>query len=529
MGNQPSLMDKLTSLAKRRGFVFQSSEIYGGLGSTWDYGPLGVELKRNVKNRWWRDMVTAREDVVGMDAAILMHPKVWEASGHVEQFHDLMVENKLTNRRHRLDHLLEQQTDGVIDELAKVFVPLIKRGDLDRSVQEAYPADGVGYNWMMDLDDLEDEKRMMFEIFRQEYRYEFIRIIVDRVLSEDVDSDLNRFGILDNGKEAVWAIPRDFALMFKTHIGPTEDEASVTYLRPETAQGIFVNFLNVQSTARAKLPFGIAQMGKAFRNEITTGNFLFRTREFEQMELEYFVRPDETTKWLEYWADLRLNWYLALGVTPSKLRLRPHSAEELAHYSKACYDVEYQFPFMQQADGSPGWGELEGIADRGTYDLSRHQEFSGKKLAFFDPELNQSVLPAVVETSAGVDRTVLTLLADAYHEEEVKGEQRVVLRLAPALAPITAAVFPLVNKDGMPELARKLVDDLRGDFATFYDAGGSIGRRYRRQDEAGTPFGVTIDGQTTEDQTVTVRERDSMAQERVALEQVAEYVRNKMT
>ena len=501
MGNQPSLMDKLTSLAKRRGFVFQSSEIYGGLGSTWDYGPLGVELKRNVKNRWWRDMVTAREDVVGMDAAILMHPKVWEASGHVEQFHDLMVENKLTNRRHRLDQLLAGQGQEVVAGLATALGIKVQAGDS--------PVDVT------------------------------IPRIMAAIAERGGDVELNGHGILDPGasgkfKEGDWTVPREFALMFKTHIGPTEDEASVTYLRPETAQGIFVNFLNVQSTARAKLPFGIAQMGKAFRNEITTGNFLFRTREFEQMELEYFVRPDETTKWLEYWADLRLNWYLALGITASKLRLRPHSAEELAHYSKACYDVEYQFPFMQQADGSPGWGELEGIADRGTYDLSRHQEASGKKLAFFDPELNQSVLPAVVETSAGVDRTVLTLLADAYHEEQVpsassgQSETRVVLRLAPALAPITVAVFPLVNKDGMPELARKLVDDLRGDFAAFYDAGGSIGRRYRRQDEAGTPFGVTIDGQTTEDQTVTVRDRDSMAQERVALEQVAGYVREKM-
>ncbi|MEE9161863.1 MAG: glycine--tRNA ligase, partial [Candidatus Neomarinimicrobiota bacterium] len=441
------------------------------------------------------------EDVVGMDSAILMHPKVWEASGHVAQFHDLMVENKLTNKRYRLDQLLEGQAQPQVDQLAK---------DL------GYPSE--------DGDSL-------------------VHVVIPRILhaivKENKTVDLSKYEFLDDANRkkkgaADWAIPRQFNLMFKTHVGPTEDEAAATYLRPETAQGIFVNFLNVQAAARAKLPFGIAQMGKAFRNEITTGNFLFRTREFEQMELEFFVRPEHTTKWLEYWADLRLNWYLELGVTPGKLRLRPHGKDELAHYSKACYDVEYQFPFMQQEDGGEGWGELEGIADRGTYDLSQHQEFSGKKLAFFDPELNRSVLPAVVEASAGVDRTVLTLLTDAYHEEEAPKaggegtEPRVVLRLAPALAPITVAVFPLVNKDGMPEIARKLADDLRGDLAAFYDAGGSIGRRYRRQDEAGTPFCVTIDGQTSEDQTVTVRDRDTLKQERVALERVEGYVRERM-
>ncbi len=482
------LMDKLTSLAKRRGFVFQSSEIYGGLASTWDYGPLGVELKRNVKNRWWRDMVTARENIVGLDAAILMNPKVWEASGHVEQFHDPLVDDRNSQKRYRLDHLLASQTPELLSKLATELLGRAPEGPPDPDTLTA---------------------------------------LTEAILAQE-DVDLNSLGLLADGKAADWTLPRQFNLMLKTHLGPTEDEGSLTYLRPETAQGIFVNFLNVQAAARQRLPFGIAQIGKAFRNEITTGNFIFRTREFEQMEMEFFVRPGQTTKWLEYWTDERLNWYISLGITPGNLRVRPHGPDELAHYSTACNDVEYRFPFMQKGDDSEGWGELEGIADRGTYDLQRHAEFSGKKLSFMDPGLNEKVLPAVVESSAGVDRTVLALLTDAYHEEEVKGEVRVVLRLSPAMAPITVAVFPLVNRDGMPERAHQLVDDLMGDFAAFYDAGGSIGRRYRRQDEAGTPFGITIDGQTSEDQTVTIRDRDSMAQERISLDKVKVWLREKM-
>ncbi len=487
MNKRTDLMDKLTSLAKRRGFIFQSSEIYGGLGSTWDYGPLGVELKRNVKNRWWRDVVTAREDVVGMDAAILMHPRVWEASGHVEQFHDPLVDDKVTKKRYRLDHLLEAQDREVIEKVHLELLGSPLKGEIDLHV---------------------------------------ITAIVELLMGDERKVDLNEFGILADGKEADWTLPRQFNLMLKTHLGPTEDDASVAYLRPETAQGMFVNFLNAQSTARAKLPFGIAQLGKAFRNEITTGNFLFRTREFEQMELEFFVRPDDTARWLEYWSQARLEWYATLGIDSEKLRLRPHGPEELAHYSTACFDVEYRFPF--------GWSELEGIADRGTYDLDRHAEYSGKRLTYFNPDANEHIVPAVVEASAGVDRTFLTILADAYHEEEAPKaggegvEQRVVLRLSPELAPITVAVFPLVNRDGMPELAHNIVDDLRGEFAAFYDAGGSIGRRYRRQDEAGTPYGITVDGQTLEDQTVTVRDRDSMEQVRVSADKVREYLHEKL-
>ncbi|MCK4578604.1 MAG: glycine--tRNA ligase [Candidatus Marinimicrobia bacterium] len=480
-GKRSEIMDKLTSLAKQRGFIFQSSEIYGGLGSTWDYGHLGVELKRNIKNRWWRDIVTARQDVVGMDAAILMHPKVWEASGHVEKFHDLMVANRNNKKRYRLDHLLEAQETDVVSGLHEAVLGTALEGEADTHA---------------------------------------ITAIVDGIVMDDKGLDLNQFGILADGKKADWTVPRQFNLMFKTFIGPTDEETNRAYLRPETAQGIFVNFLNVQAAARAKLPFGIAQMGKAFRNEITTGNFIFRTREFEQMEMEFFVRPEKTAEWLEYWSNARLEWYQSLGIRPEKLCLRPHGEDELAHYSSACYDVEYEFPF--------GWSELEGIADRGTYDLDQHQAYSGKKITYFDTQANQHIVPAVVEASAGVDRTILTVLSDAYHEEQVKGETRVVLRLNPVLAPITVAVFPLVNKEGMPELARRLVDDLQGDFAAFYDAGGSIGRRYRRQDEAGTPFGLTIDGQTLEDQTVTIRDRDTMEQERVSIDQVKACLREKL-
>jgi len=428
-------MEKLVSLCKRRGFIFQSSEIYGGLEATYDYGPLGVELKNNVKQIWWRDVVTSRADVVGMDAAIFMNPKVWEASGHVEEFHDPLVDCKNCRARFRADHV-------------------------------------------------------------------------------DTDKPCPRCGIKD------WTRPRQFNLMLKTHYGPSEDSSSVIYLRPETAQGIFVNFANAQSTARMKLPFGIAQIGKAFRNEITTGNFLFRSREFEQMEMEYFVRPGESSKWLEYWVEARFDWYKSLGIAENNLRLRQHEKNELAHYAADCYDVEYEFPF--------GWSELEGIADRGTYDLDQHVSHSGKKMTWFDSKTNEHITPAVVEASAGVDRTVLTVLADAYHEEEVKGEKRVVLRLSPRVAPITAAVFPLVNRGGMPDIAQKIVNDLRGNFAAFFDSGGSIGRRYRRQDEAGTPFGITVDSQTLEDQTVTVRQRDSMQQERVGMDQLTDCLSEKL-
>ena len=483
--DKDTILDLLTSLSKQRGFIFQSSEIYGGLGSTWDYGPLGVELKRNIKDDWWKSMVISRQNVVGMDASILMHPDVWRASGHVDNFHDPLVDNKESKKRYRLDHLLEDQPDEVIDFFTN---KLLKD--------------------MSNIDSEEDR----------------FQAIVSALINLGKDSQeiLNESKMIDpeTRKPGDWTNIRQFNLMFKTHMGPIEDSGSIAYLRPETAQGIFVNFQNVQSTSRQKIPFGIAQIGKAFRNEITTGNFIFRTREFEQMEMEFFTHPQETEKWLKYWSNERLNWFKSLGINENKLRLRAHGDDELAHYSSACFDVEYQFDF--------GWSELEGIADRGTYDLDKHAENSGKKMSYFDQPNNEHFTPAVVESSAGVDRAVLTVLADAYTEEEVNGDMRNVLKLSPKIAPITVAVFPLMNKNGMPEMAQKLVDDLRGYYSSFYDAGGSIGRRYRRQDEAGTPFGITVDHDTLEDHTVTLRDRDTMEQVRVSIDKASEAISDKI-
>jgi glycyl-tRNA synthetase len=438
-----TLMDKLVSLCKRRGFVFQSSEIYGGLGSVWDYGPLGVALKRNVKDRWWSSMVHARDDIEGLDAAILMHPKVWEASGHVSGFTDPLVDCRQCKNRFRADDPRIKGTPGQPDAQCPVCGT---RGSLTE--------------------------------------------------------------------------PRMFNLMFKTFVGSVEDSAAVVYLRPETAQGIYVNYLNVLQSSRQRIPFGIAQIGKAFRNEITPGNFIFRTREFEQMEMQFFVQPGTDAEWFERWREWRMEWHRSLGLDPAKLQWHQHSGSELAHYAKAAFDIEYQFPF--------GWQEIEGIHNRGDFDLGRHQEYSGKKLEYFDQAQNQRYLPYIVETSAGADRVTLTLLVDAYREEQVEGETRVVLGLNPALAPIKAGVFPLVKKDGMPELATTLYHELRREFACFYDDSGAIGRRYRRMDEAGTPFGVTVDGETLAGRTVTVRHRDSMQQERIALDRVAEYIKEKL-
>jgi glycyl-tRNA synthetase len=439
---QTSVMDKLVSLCKRRGFVFQSSEIYGGLGSVWDYGPLGVELKRNVKDRWWHSMVRAREDIEGLDAAILMHPKVWEASGHVAGFTDPLVDCKTCKARFRADQIGE-------------------------AACPQKPSKHPGEHSTCSLTE-----------------------------------------------------PRMFNLMFKTVMGPVEESGSVVYLRPETAQGIYVNYLNVLQSSRQKIPFGIAQIGKAFRNEITPGNFIFRTREFEQMEMQFFVKPGDDAEWFERWRGLRMAWHQELGLNPDKLRWHPHAPSELAHYARAAYDIEYEFPF--------GWNEIEGIHNRGDFDLTNHQNASGKKLEYFDQAANNRYLPNIVETSAGADRVTLTLLVDAFREEAVEGETRTVLGFHPSVAPIKAAVLPLVNKDAMPEMATELFNDIRKKFACFYDDGGAIGRRYRRMDEAGTPFGLTVDGDTLVNRTVTVRHRDSMQQERVGLDQVAGYIRERL-
>lgn len=421
-------METFVSLCKRRGFVFQSSEIYGGVGGFWDYGPLGVELKNNIKRAWWKAVVQERDDVVGLDSAIIMNPRTWVASGHVETFADPMVDCKSCKHRFRTDDIAPGP-----------------------SGQRRCP---------------------------------------------------------DCGGELTES--RMFNLMFKTFVGPVEDEASIAYLRPETAQGIFVNFDNVLTTTRKKLPFGIAQIGKAFRNEITPGNFIFRDREFEQMEIEYFVMPGTDEEWHQRWIETRLEWWLSLGVRKENLRLREHSKEELSHYAKRTVDIEYDFPFA-------GFAEVEGIANRTDFDLTQHEKFSGRTLRYFDEATGQHVVPYVIEPSMGVDRCFLTILIDAYDEEEVRGEKRVVLRLKPELAPIKVAVLPLSRNEQLLPPARRVWDILRPHFMTQYDDAQSIGRRYRRQDEIGTPYCVTIDFETLEDDAVTIRHRDEMTQIRVPI------------
>jgi len=425
-------MDTLVSLCKRRGFIFPSSEIYGGLASAWDYGPMGVELKKRIQEFWWRQMTQLNANIVGLDAAIMMHPRVWEASGHVENFTDPMIDCRQCKHRFRVDQIPEENLKA-----------------------KKCPDCGAAQ------------------------------------LTE----------------------ARKFNLMFTTHMGPVEDEGGLIYLRPETAQGIYVNFKNVLQTGRVKVPFGIAQVGKAFRNEITTKNFIFRTCEFEQMEMQFFIHPSEDAKWFEHWKEKRLQFYLDLGVRKSKLRFHQHGPDELAHYARLAFDIQYEFPF--------GWKELEGIHNRTDYDLKRHMEFSGKDLTYLDEQSHERYTPYIIETSAGLTRTVLVILSDAYDEEMVEGEKRVVLHFHPRLAPITAGIFPLVKKDGLAEMARKLDEELCEDFRTFYDESGAIGRRYRRQDEIGTPFCVTLDYQTKEDQTVTIRYRDSMEQVRVKMAEIA--------
>ena len=429
MEQKPNLdsLDPIVSLAKRRGFIFGSSEIYGGLASCYDYGPLGAELKRNIKDAWWKAMVHRRDDIVGLDASIIMHPRVWEASGHVAGFNDPLVECGICKLRVRADHM---------DEVPKKC-----------------PA--------------------------------------------------NEGGPHEFGE------PRMFNLMFKTHLGPVEDSANVIYLRPETAQGIFVNFPNVVDSTRVKLPFGIAQQGKSFRNEISTRRFIFRTCEFEQMEMEFFCEPGTDAEWFEYWKQERMSWFTGLGVTPDRLRLRAHAQDELAHYSSACADVEYLFPF--------GWAELEGIACRGNFDLTQHSQFSGKQLIWRDQVNNRTFMPHVVEPALGTDRAVLTFLIDAYCEEEIDGNPRTVLKLHPRLAPYKVAVFPLMKKDGHPEKATEIYKMLREHYSAQYDDSGNIGRRYRRQDEVGTPVCLTVDHQSITDNTVTLRDRDTLEQRRVSV------------
>jgi glycyl-tRNA synthetase len=427
-------MEKLVSLCKRRGIVYQSSEIYGGMAGAWDYGPLGVLLKNNIRDYWWKEMTQLQDNIVGLDASIMMHPKVWEASGHVDSFTDPMVDCKQCKSRFRSDHI-------------------------------------------------------------------------------DLSAACPNCGTKDSFTE-----PRQFNMMFSTHLGPVAESGSIVYLRPETAQGIFANFKNVVQTSRVKIPFGIAQVGKAFRNEITTKNFIFRTVEFEQMEMQFFVKPGEDEQWFTYWKDSRIKYYDKLGIRNSKLKFHQHGSDELAHYAKDAFDIEYEFPM--------GWQELEGIHSRTDFDLSRHAEFSGKDLTYLDDQTHERYIPYVIETSAGLTRTVLMVLSDAYEEEELEGgDVRTVLHFHPELAPITVAVLPLVKKDGIKEIAEGIEKSLREDFSTFYDQSGAIGRRYRRMDEVGTPYCVTVDYDTKEDNTVTIRYRDSMKQERIPVADLVNRIR----
>jgi glycyl-tRNA synthetase len=435
-------MDKIVSLCKRRGFVFPSSEIYGGLGSSYDYGHYGVLMKNHVKAQWWRAMLQERDDIVALDSAIIQHPTTWKASGHLAGFTDPLVDCRTCKLRFRADHL-------------------------DQSACGRKPSKHPG---------------------------------------ETPDCDLTE--------------ARQFNLMFETTIGPVKDEGSTVYLRPETAQGIFLNFRNYLQFSRKKPPFGIAQIGKSFRNEITPGNFIFRTREFEQMEMEFFVPPDDAPRWFEHWLEERIDWYTHLGIRPDHLRLRAHPQEELSHYSSATSDIEYLFPI--------GWSELEGIANRGDFDLRQHAEHSGQKLEYVDTASGERYVPHVIEPAAGADRAMLAFIVDAYDEDEIGGEKRTVLRLHPLLAPVKVAVLPLVKKDGQPELAAEVYRELRDLVQAEYDEGGAIGRRYRRQDEIGTPWAVTIDHQSLEDNTVTLRDRDSLAQDRIAIDALGEEIERRL-
>jgi glycyl-tRNA synthetase len=479
------VMEKVVSLTKRRGFIFPSSEIYGGLGSTWDYGPLGVLLKNNVKAAWWNAVVQRRADMVGMDAAILMHAEAWRASGHIETFHDPLVDDKKTNQRYRADHLLEQ----VLKETENGGKSALVKAGHEAAVEEfrAYVA----------ANSLE-------------------AVLKDKAKSAEI------FGHLQSQDGGEFTEPRNFNLMFKTFLGPVEESAAVVYLRPETAQGIFVNFKNVQTALRKKPPFGIAQIGKSFRNEITPGNFTFRTREFEQMEIEFFCPPDQAAEWHRHWLDERFNWYLQLGMKSSNIRRRLHNPDELAHYAAGCEDFEYHFPF--------GWSELEGVANRTDFDLKQHEKFSGKDLQYFDEESKTSYVPYVIEPSAGADRATLAFMVDAYDEEQDdKGETRVVMRFHPMLAPYKIAVLPLSKKEVLTGPAKKLFDHLSQYWSVDYDETQSIGRRYRRQDEIGTPFCLTIDFDSLEDKSVTIRERDSMDQVRLKVEDVVPWLQARLS
>jgi len=491
MANNDDLFKNLVSHCKEYGFIFQSSEIYDGLSAVYDYGQYGSELKKNIRDYWWRSMVQLHENIVGIDAAIFMHPTTWKASGHVDAFNDPLVDNKDSKKRYRADVLIE-------DHVAKI------EGKINKEVEKARGRFGETFN-------------------EEQFRSTNPRVIENQNKIDDIQSRFKNAmeaGDMDAVRQIIidleivcpvsgtrnWTEVRQFNLMFSTQMGSVSEDASTIYLRPETAQGIFVNFLNVQKTGRMKIPFGIAQTGKAFRNEIVARQFIFRMREFEQMEMQFFVKPGSEMEWYEYWKSTRISWHRSLGFPDGKYRFHDHI--KLAHYANAACDIEFEFPF--------GFKELEGIHSRTDFDLKAHEAYSGKKLQYFDPELNESYVPYVVETSIGLDRMFLAIMSEAYQEEKLDdGSERVVLKIPAFLAPVKVAVLPLVKKDGLPEKAREIMDRLKIDHYCQYDEKDSIGKRYRRQDAIGTPYCITIDHQTLEDGTVTIRHRDSMQQERI--------------
>ena len=503
MANYEEVFKKVVAHAKEYGFIFQSSELYDGLAAVYDYGPNGSELKNNIRNYWWKSMVNMNENIVGLDSAIFMHPTTWKASGHVDAFNDPLIDNKDSKKRYRADVLIEDYVAKIEGKIEKEVKKAIKRfGDsFDKEQFVSTNPRVLGY------------KSKCMSIMQR-----FSEAMAANKL-DDVKALIEELGIacpVSGTKN--WTDVRQFNLMFKTQIGSTADGASDLYLRPETAQGIFVNFLNVQKTARMKIPFGIAQTGKAFRNEIVARQFIFRMREFEQMEMQFFVRPGKEMKWYEHWKDSRMKWHLSLGIDKELFRFHDH--DNLAHYANAACDIEFKFPF--------GFKELEGIHSRTDFDLKSHQEHSGRKVQYFDPEISESYVPYVVETSIGLDRMFLTILSNSYKEEEVNGENRLVLSIPALLAPVKAAVLPLTKKDGLPEKAREILSLLQCDFLCQYEEKDSIGKRYRRQDAIGTPYCITVDHQSLKDNTVTVRDRDTMAQERVAIDRLHTLVSKKV-
>jgi len=500
--NNEELFKKLISHCKEYGFIFQSSEIYDGLSAVYDYGQNGASLKNNIRDYWWRAMTQMNEEVVGIDAAIFMHPTVWKASGHVDAFNDPLIDNKDSKKRYRADVLIEDYISKIEEKIQK-------------EVEKASARFGESFNEEM-------YRSTNPRVTEYQSKIDYARGKMVKTLEETdlagVKSLIEELGIVcPVSGSRNWTDVRQFNLMFETKMGSVTEGAETIYLRPETAQGIFVNFLNVLKTGRMKLPFGIAQTGKAFRNEIVARQFIFRMREFEQMEMQYFVKPGTELEWFEKWREKRMKWHLSFGFDASNYRWHKH--DKLAHYANAAYDIEFAFPF--------GFKEIEGIHSRTDFDLMRHQEFSGKKMNYFDPESNESFVPYVVETSIGLDRTFLMLMSSAYCEEKVGNEERIVLRIPAPLAPVKVAVLPHVKKDGLPEIARNIIDGLKYDVVCQYDEKDSIGRRYRRQDAVGTPFCLTVDHQTLSDNTVTIRYRDSMEQERVSVDRISEIIRDK--